>query len=109
MLEKQFRRMPVSTMIPHMSRALRLCPDPIGERDAVRLELAQRYRDRGELEQAEAWLLKLAAESDQPGLRARCRNKANDARAEIQRRIQQKSNPPVQGQSDDSPSERGNP
>jgi hypothetical protein len=79
------------------------------ERDAVRLELAQRYRDRGELEQAEAWLLKLAAESDQPGLRARCRNKANDARAEIQRRIQQKSNPPVQGQSDDSPSERGNP
>lgn len=60
------------------------------ERDAVRLELAQRYRDSGDLEEAEAWFQKLAAESDQPGLRERCRNKANDARAEIERRKQSK-------------------
>ncbi|MDW8310774.1 MAG: M43 family zinc metalloprotease, partial [Verrucomicrobiales bacterium] len=59
------------------------------ERDAVRLELAQRYRDSGQLEEAEAWFNKLAAEADQPGLRERSRNKANDARAEIERRKQQ--------------------
>lgn len=74
------------------------------ERDAIRLELAQRYRDSGELEEAEAWFLKLAAESDQPGLRERCRNKANDARAEIQRKQQSTQQPQNEPEPDNPPS-----
>ena len=51
------------------------------ERDAIRLELAQRYRDSDQLDQAAAWFDKLAAEADQPGLRRRSQNKAQDVRA----------------------------
>jgi lipopolysaccharide biosynthesis regulator YciM len=56
------------------------------ERDAIRLELAQRYRDSGRLDEAAAWFEKAAAEADQPGLKKRAQEKGKAMRDEVERR-----------------------
>jgi len=60
------------------------------ERDAIRLEIAQRYRDNKEYEEAAVWFQRVADEADQPGLRKRSGEKAVAARKEHERRQQEK-------------------
>lgn len=58
------------------------------ERDALRLELAQRYRDLERFDEAGAWFEKAAAGADQPGLKRRAREKADAMKAELKRQKQ---------------------
>lgn len=60
------------------------------ERDAIRLELAQRYRDSGRLAEAAAWFQKTADDADQPALKQRAQEKANIMKDEMEQQKKQK-------------------
>jgi len=78
------------------------------ERDAIRLELAQRYRDNQQFEEAAVWFEKLADEADQPGLKSRSRQKATVMKEEAERRKKQKEKPEIEANNQKA-QEEGNP
>lgn len=73
------------------------------ERDAIRLELAQRYRDSQRFEEAGVWFQKVADEADQPGLRKRSREKAASAKVEAERLKKLKEKPERDAENDNNP------
>jgi len=79
------------------------------ERDAIRLELAQRYRDNNQLEEAAAWFDKAAAEADQPGLKKRAGEKGKIVRDEVERRKREQNNPPADAGTGDAAQPQGRP
>jgi hypothetical protein len=60
------------------------------ERDAIRLELAQRYRDSQRFEEAAAWFQKTADDADQSELKKRAQEEANTMKSEIERQKKEK-------------------
>lgn len=78
------RKKDISGVITNLLEAESFATDR--ERDAIREEIAQRYRDNQQFEEAATWFQKLADEADQPGLRKRSGERAVAAREELERR-----------------------